>query len=140
MRTSIDIKGLETYAYHGLFDEEQRLGQRFTFDIRANLKPAGSHRDDALDGSVRYDALVDEAVRIATGTRFRTLEALGEAMAVGLLWSFEPITDIVVGVAKHSPPIAHTVRQVGVEIRLDRAELDPGPTAPDPAATGGPRG
>ena len=70
---------------HGLFEEERRLGQKFTFDIDATLNPAPTHRDDRLDASIRYDAVVDVAVSLAGETKYQTLEALGEAVAIGLL-------------------------------------------------------
>ena len=37
MLTSIKITGLQTYGYHGLFEEERTLGQKFSFDIFADL-------------------------------------------------------------------------------------------------------
>jgi dihydroneopterin aldolase len=37
MLTTIQIAGLQTFGYHGLFEEERSLGQKFTFDIDATL-------------------------------------------------------------------------------------------------------
>ena len=48
MLTTIQITGLQTFGYHGLFEEERSLGQKFTFDIDATLNPALTHRDDRL--------------------------------------------------------------------------------------------
>lgn len=36
---------------------------------------------------------------------------------------FALIDTIIVGVAKFSPPIPHTLRKVGIAVRLDRADL-----------------
>ena len=123
MLTTIQIAGLQTFGYHGLFEEERSLGQKFTFDIDATLNPAPTHRDDRLDASIRYDAVVDLAVSLASETTYQTLEALGEAVAIGLLRRFALIDTISVGVAKLSPPIPHTLRKVGIAISLDRADL-----------------
>jgi dihydroneopterin aldolase len=123
MLTTIQIAGLQTFGYHGLFEEERRLGQKFTFDIDATLNPAPTHRDDRLDASIRYDAVVDAAVNIAGAMKYQTLEALGEAVAIGLLRRFTLIDTITVGVAKFSPPIPHTLSKVGITVRLDRTEL-----------------
>ena len=75
MLTTIQIAGLQTFGYHGLFEEERSLGQKFTFDIDATLNPAPTHRDDRLDASIRYDAVVDAAVSLASGSVTR--ESLG---------------------------------------------------------------
>jgi dihydroneopterin aldolase len=37
MLTTIQIAGLQTFGYHGLFEEERSLGQKFTFDIDATV-------------------------------------------------------------------------------------------------------
>lgn len=87
MQTSIKITGLQTYGYHGLFEEERTLGQKFSFDISATLREVRTHLSDDLDSSVRYDAVVDEAVQIAASAKFQTLEALGETIAANLLRS-----------------------------------------------------
>jgi dihydroneopterin aldolase len=123
MRTRITVCGLQTYAFHGLFSEERQLGQKFTFDITAELSPVHTHKSDDLTLSVRYDALVEETVAVAQSARFHTLEALGEQVARALLGRFLELTELTVNVAKVSPPIVHPVERVGVEIRLTRAEL-----------------
>jgi len=123
MLTSIKITGLQTYGYHGLFEEERTLGQKFSFDIFADLQEVRTHLSDDLDSSVRYDAVVDEAVQIASSEKFQTLEALGETIAAGLLRRFDMMNSVTVAVAKSSPPIAHAINQVGVQVSLRRAEL-----------------
>ncbi|MFT4117529.1 dihydroneopterin aldolase [Bradyrhizobium sp.] len=123
MLTSIKITGLQTYGYHGLFEEERTLGQKFSFDIFADLREVRTHLSDDLDSSVRYDAVVDEAVQIAGSEKFQTLEALGETIAAGLLRRFDMMDNVTVAVAKSSPPIAHAINQVGVQVSLRRAEL-----------------
>lgn len=127
MLTSITVKGLETYAYHGLFEQERSLGQKFVFDIEAELHAYGSHREDSLDASVRYDALVAEAVRIAQGDTLQTLEALGEKIGLGLLERFALIRTVSVTVAKLSPPIPHPLAHVGVKIALSREDAEQPP-------------
>lgn len=124
MRTSIEIAGLQTYAYHGFFSEEQQLGQKFSFDILAQLGPIESHQGDDLTNTVRYDRLIEQVVAVGQTARFRTLEALGEHVARRLLKQFPVIERVSVNVAKVSPPIAHHVARVGVGVSLARGELD----------------
>lgn len=123
MLTSIKITGLQTYGYHGLFEEERALGQKFSFDISATLREVRTHLSDDLDSSVRYDAVVDEAVQIAASGKFQTLEALSETIAAGLLRRFIIMDSVTVAAAKSSPPIAHSIEQVGVQVSLRRTDL-----------------
>jgi dihydroneopterin aldolase len=76
--------------------------------------------------------VVDEAVQIAASSKFQTLEALGETIALGLLRRFVIMESVTVAVAKSSPPIAHSIEQVGVRVDLLRADL-----ALDQDGTGG---
>jgi len=123
MLTTIQISGLQIFGYHGLFEEERRLGQKFNFDIDATLNSVLTHRDDNLLASVRYDAVVDAVVDLAGAMKYQTLEALGEAVDIGLLRRFALIDTISVGVAKFSPPIPHTLGKVGIAVHLARADL-----------------
>jgi dihydroneopterin aldolase len=123
MLTSIKIIGLQTYGYHGLFEEERTLGQKFSFDISATLREVRTHLGDDLDSSVRYDAVVDEAVQIAASSKFQTLEALSETIAASLLRRFIIMDSVTVAVAKSSPPIAHSIEEVGVQVSLRRTDL-----------------
>jgi dihydroneopterin aldolase len=123
MLTSISIKGLQTFGYQGLYEEERRLGQKFLFDIHGQLPTTRTHQDDALLASVRYDAVVDEVVSISEGQQFMTIEALGEAIARGLLTRFPPLEHITVAVTKFSPPLKQTIQSAGIEVRLSQAEL-----------------
>jgi dihydroneopterin aldolase len=124
MLTTLQIDGLEVYGHHGLFEEERRLGQKFIFDVAATLHKTVTHSHDDLDGSVRYDAMADLIAEIAGTTTYQTLEALGEALALALLRRFDPIETISVGIRKLNPPIRHTVRGIGVTVRLSRSDVE----------------
>lgn len=123
MRTSLAVTGLRTHAYHGLFDEERLLGQKFIFDVHAQLESTQSHLEDDLESSVRCDVMIEQIVAIARDSKFRTLEAHGETIAHALLRHFERMQSVVVGVSKLSPPISQFVDKVSVEVQVDRNEM-----------------
>jgi dihydroneopterin aldolase len=126
MRTSIAIAGLQSYAHHGLFEEERSLGQKFCFDVHAELGHSATHRDDNLESSIRYDDVIAKVVTIAETSIFQTLEALAEAIARGLLEHFTRMESVSVRVSKLSPPIRETLQRAGVEVQLSRSELADG--------------
>jgi 7,8-dihydroneopterin aldolase/epimerase/oxygenase len=122
LHTTILVANLELYGFHGYFDEEQRLGQKFLFDVSVVLVPTITHSADSFDSSVRYDKLIEEVALISNNFKFRTLEALGETIARRLIKSFNRIANVTVTVSKASPPISRSLDRVSVKIQLDRSE------------------
>jgi dihydroneopterin aldolase len=123
MKTAISIKGLQAFAFHGLFPEERQLGQKFMLDIDGELSEGTTHQDDSLLSAVRYDEIVSETFEAATSSRFQTLEALAEAIGRMLLRRFPALQQVDVAVAKLSPPIAQTIQSATVRIRLSRLDM-----------------
>ena len=126
----IGYAGVEFAGYGNLNSKEMSA-----LLAETRLKAVSTHLGlDALEGpqldaSIRYDAVVDAAVSLAGEMKYQTLEALGEAIAIGLLRRFALIDTICVGVSKFSPPIPHTLRKVGIAVRLARSDLADWPTA-----------
>jgi dihydroneopterin aldolase len=116
----IVVARLAVHAYHGVFPEEERLGQRFLISLTCalDLAPAGRADDHAL--SLDYGALAALAHAVATGRRFRTIEGLAEAIASEALATFPRIDEIRVVVEKPNAPIPLLFGRVAVEITRTR--------------------
>ncbi|GAM97354.1 dihydroneopterin aldolase [alpha proteobacterium U9-1i] len=126
MNTALHIQALEIYAHHGVFEEERCLGQRFRFDVRADLVARGTHEQDDLSASVDYAIVAARIEQLATGKRFHTLEALAEAMARDLIRQFPIFSSVRITAAKSAPPLALSLEGIAVEIDLRRDELESG--------------
>jgi len=122
VRTTLAIQGLQVYGYHGLFDEEQRLGQKFVFDLRCTLVDVQTHGDDELHHSVGYDVLAGDIQAISAARKFRTLEALAESVARTLLDRYAVLAAVEVAVAKASAPMPQALTAASVEVALSRSE------------------
>lgn len=121
MSDRIIIKDLQVFAYHGILEEERRLGQRFLVDLTAfvDLSPAGKSDDYAL--TVGYDALVKTAIDMLTERRFRLVEAAAEAVAQAVLSGFPLVSRVVVGLRKPAAPIDAVFASVGIVIDRSRS-------------------
>jgi len=112
----IVFEKMQFYAYHGVFEEETRLGQKFEVDLEMFLDLKKPGKSDCIEDTVNY-AHVYEIVRdLVTGTKKKLLEALAESIADELLRQF-PILEIIVRVRKPQPPIPGHLQSVIVEIR-----------------------
>jgi 7,8-dihydroneopterin aldolase/epimerase/oxygenase len=121
MTDKISVQRIAVFAYHGVFQEESKLGQRFFISLTADLDLAAAGRGDDLSKTVHYGEMTDLAVRIATLQRFRLIEALAEAIAGEILAGFPLIKAITVRIDKPAAPVTHVIDNVCVEITRKRA-------------------
>lgn len=117
---SIYINGMEFYAYHGVFPEENRLGQLFTVDVvlHTDLRPAGE--SDDLTRTVNYAEAYNEIKAIMTGEPVQLVETLAERIAAVLLAQFPIVRSARVKLHKPNPPIPGHLAGVAVEILRER--------------------
>ncbi|GJD97373.1 dihydroneopterin aldolase [Methylobacterium iners] len=120
MSDCILVQRIAVFAYHGLLEEEARLGQRFyiSLDCRLDLGQAG--RSDDVAHTVSYADLTAIAIRIATQRRFALIEALAEAIAAEILDGFPLLQAVSVRVDKPSAPVPAAIEGVAVEITRTR--------------------
>lgn len=126
-RDQIFLEGMIFYGYHGVHDEEQRLGQRFVIDVRVDcdLRVAGRADDPAQ--TVSYSDLYRVTRDIVEGPPRRLIEAVAESIAEAILSQFAPIERVVVTVRKPEAPIKGSVLAgAGVTIirRRDQASRE----------------
>jgi len=116
----IYVNGMEFYGYHGVFSEENVLGQRFAVDltVSVDLKKAGE--TDELEYSVDYGKLYLLCREIVEGKPYKLVEAVAEKIAADVLTEFPLITETTVKVVKPDPPIPGHYKSVAVEITRRR--------------------
>ncbi|WP_226038338.1 dihydroneopterin aldolase [Aquibacillus saliphilus] len=112
----IYLNEMEFYGYHGLFPEENKLGQRFYVDLvlELDLKEAGKS-DDMVD-SINYGTVFQLTKEIVEGRARNLVEAVAEDLSTCLLTTFDKLVACTVKLYKPDPPIAGHYRSVAVEI------------------------
>jgi 7,8-dihydroneopterin aldolase/epimerase/oxygenase len=116
----IYVNGMEFYGYHGVFKEENKLGQRFRVDlmIELNLKSAGE--TDDLEHTVNYAELYNYCKKIVEGKPYKLVEAVAEQIAKEIITNFDIVQYCTVKMIKPDPPIPGHYKEVAVEIRRGR--------------------
>lgn len=112
----IKIQDLEVFANHGVFPEENVLGQKFlvSADLYVSTRTAG--RKDDLSASVNYgevSSFIDTYLRQHT---FKLLECAAENLAERLLLDYPLIRKIRLEIKKPWAPVRLPLKTVGVEI------------------------
>ena len=117
------LRGIVVFARHGVYREEESLGQRFEIDLEATLDTRDFAAADEPSGTADYAALYDTVVETATGRRFKLMEALGHEIAQAVLARFPGLTAVRVEIRKPSVPIAGVLSHAGCVICRDRTDV-----------------
>ncbi|MDM5152896.1 dihydroneopterin aldolase [Bacillus sp. DX1.1] len=117
----IYIHDMEFYGYHGVFPEENKLGQRFKVDLTVELDLKQAGESDNLEHSVNYGELFEVCRQIVEGQTYKLVESIAENIAAQILQQYESILRCTVKVVKPDPPIPGHYRAVAVEIMRERS-------------------
>lgn len=112
---------MEFYGYHGVFPEENKLGQRFKVDLTVELDLKQAGKSDNLEYSVNYGELFEVCRQIVEGQTYKLVESIAENIAAQILQQYESILRCTVKVVKPDPPIPGHYRAVAVEIMRERS-------------------
>lgn len=117
---NIELKGMRFFGYHGVFPEENRLGQQFIVDIKVymDLSPAGL--SDDLEQTVSYPDIYHTIKQIVEGEPFRLIEALTEHIAQSVLAHYTKVIETTVRVTKPNPPFEAFFDGVTTEVTRRR--------------------
>jgi dihydroneopterin aldolase len=83
----VELRGVRLHGYHGAYEQEQRDGQPFLYDVELEVGDRGA--DDVLEEAVDYTE-VAAAIREVNEQRFDLLEALASTLADTLMERFRP--------------------------------------------------
>lgn len=79
----IIIKDLEFIGYHGVFEEEKKLGQKFliSLELTTDLRTAGV--EDNLDRTTHYGYVVKTVEDVFFSKKYDLIESLAEDITKG---------------------------------------------------------
>ena len=115
MADRILLQGIQFYGYHGVYDEERRLGQRFLVDVELCLDLTGAEGWDDVSLAVDYSQVYAVVLEVGTRQQFKLLETLAARIASLLLERF-PIRQVTVRATKPAPPLPGMLGGVSVEV------------------------
>ena len=112
----IKIKDLEIFANHGVFPEENVLGQKFVVSAELYTDTRRAGRTDDLTESIHYgqvSAFIDMWLKKHT---YKLLESAAENLAEELLLKYPGLKAIRLEIKKPWAPIRLPLKTVSVEI------------------------
>lgn len=115
---TISLKNIEFFAYHGVYESEKLLGNRFILNMHVHFLPTVTpiaRLEETLNYEVLFKRVSD---RMAQPTPL--LETIVMELAEEVLASFLQINAVFVSLEKCNPPIAGLVGSVEVAYQAQR--------------------
>eukprot|EP00897_Mesotaenium_endlicherianum_P006946 jgi/Mesen1/627/ME000108S10782 len=114
------LRGLLFHGYHGVKEEEQKLGQKYLVDVDAwtDLRHAGE--SDVLGDTVSYADIYRDVKAIMEGPSCKLLESLANNIVKVVFQKYPSVTSIRVTVGKPHVAVQGPVDYLGVEILRHR--------------------
>jgi dihydroneopterin aldolase len=116
----IILRDLGFYGFHGLFAEEERLGQRFFVDLECGVDLRAPGETDAIGHTVSYADIYDVVKAVFEEKRTRLIEALGHNITTALFERFGDINWIIIRIRKPEAPIAMVRGEAAIELHRVR--------------------
>lgn len=115
----IKLEEMEFFAYHGYFDEEQKLGNRYSVSVVLSTDLTTASISDLLADTIDYGQIY-KIVSLRMSVSARLLERLGLSIAEDILSKFGQVSSCKVEICKHNPPLSGLCKRAVIVIEKIR--------------------
>ncbi len=112
----IHIKNLEVFGKHGVYEEENKLGQKFLVNAAVYTHTREAGLNDDLTKSIHYGELAHFIAKFMADHTYQLIETAAEQMARALLLRFPAMEKITLEILKPWAPVGLPLETVSVEI------------------------
>ncbi len=112
---TIRLDGIYVRAFHGCYDLEQQVGNRFRVDIVIRTPLGDLPTTDDVTQAVNYLTVFEIVERTMQRTQ-RTIEAVASNVIAAIKEAFPQIVEVECTVAKIAPPLGGKIDRVSVTL------------------------
>ncbi len=115
----LDMCGMEFFAYHGCYRDEELNGNHFRVDLRLYTDLDRAAQSDDLDDALDY-VLVYEVVKAEMNVRSTLVENVCKRILTSIFAHFPQLEGARISIAKLHPDIGEEIEQFRVVMEEDR--------------------
>jgi dihydroneopterin aldolase len=119
VQSSISLRDMRFYAYHGVFPQERTVGGDYAVDLRVELDISAAVEHDMVEVTSNYAELYD-VVKAEMLQPSDLLETVAARIGTHVLNDFPRVMEVTVSVVKLNPPMGADCKGAGVEIKMVR--------------------
>ena len=112
----IVIEEMEFYAFHGHYQEEQIVGNRFLVDLEMDTDLTGPAASDNLNDAVNYQKAYQIIKKEMKRTKSNLLENIGKRMLDALEGEMNGVKKMTIRIRKLNPPMGGPIKSVGIKM------------------------
>ena len=113
---TIALEGLEFFSYHGFYDEEQKMGNKYSVDIVVTADFSEAARLDRLSATVNYGELYRITANVMQQPA-RLLGHIAHRIIQEIRVEYPDILAVEVSVSKFNPPIGGVCHRAKVTLK-----------------------
>lgn len=111
----IALEGMEFFSYHGYYDEEQKIGNKYGIDVTIETDLQKAAKTDKLRETINYEEIY-RIVAAVMQQRHRLLEHVAYEIINEVRAKYFDVLHVTVAVSKFNPPIGGVCAKARVEI------------------------
>ncbi len=112
----IQIENLAVFAFHGVYPEETKLGQKFLLSLTLHTDTRKAGRSDDLKDSIHYGELASFASQYTVAHPCKLIEAAAEQLAEAILLRYPKLRGVTLELKKPWAPVGLPLETVSVKI------------------------
>ncbi|SFC83040.1 2-amino-4-hydroxy-6-hydroxymethyldihydropteridine diphosphokinase [Clostridium uliginosum] len=117
------IKNLELFGFHGVFEEEKRLGQKFILSLELDLDLKAAGRTEDLTKSVHYGELCEKVEKEFLRESYDLIETVSLNLADFILKEYKIISGVKVFLKKPWAPVRKHLDTIEIMIERRRHKV-----------------
>lgn len=120
----IIIKDLEIYAYHGVAEEEKKLGQMFIVSLWISTDLEAAARNGDLKSTVNYAEVCNTVQTVLQSAKYDLIETAAIKIIEGIFDKFQNASAVKILLKKPWAPMGHHLKYAAVELLRTRGGLN----------------
>ena len=113
------MKGIKFYAFHGVLEQEKKIGANFIVDLKIKTDFSKAAITDSLEDTISYADIFNDIKREMEIPSL-LLENVCQRICEKLFESYPKIEYINIRLFKENPPMNSDSKAVGVEMSFER--------------------
>lgn len=113
MKTTIQLEEMRFYAYHGVSEQERKVGNDYSVSLIVHVPIEAAVWSDDLSETINYAELYD-LVRQEMRISSRLIEHVAGRIVTAIRTRFPQITGLTVTVRKMHPPISGDIASAAI--------------------------